>query len=42
MFPKVILKKGKEKSIQRRHPWIFSGAVYGVTQELNDGEMVEA
>jgi len=30
MFPKVILKKGKEKSIQRRHPWIFSGAVYGV------------
>lgn len=41
MFPKVILKKGKEKSIQRRHPWIFSGAVYGVTQELNDGEMVD-
>ena len=40
-FPKVILKKGKEKSIQRRHPWIFSGAVYGVTQELNDGEMVD-
>ena len=41
MFPKVILKKGKEKSIQRRHPWVFSGAVYGVTQELNDGEMVD-
>ena len=41
MFPKVILKKGKEKSILRRHPWIFSGAVYGVTQELNDGEMVD-
>lgn len=41
MFPKVILKKDKEKSIQRRHPWVFSGAVYGVTQELNDGEMVD-
>lgn len=41
MRAKVILKKGKEKSIQRRHPWIFSGAVYGVTQELNDGEMVD-
>ena len=40
-FPKVILKKGKEKSIQRRHPWVFSGAVYAVTQELNDGEMVD-
>ena len=41
MRAKVILKSGKEKSIQRRHPWVFSGAVYGVTQELNDGEMVD-
>ncbi|POS03149.1 23S rRNA (cytosine1962-C5)-methyltransferase [Flavobacterium croceum DSM 17960] len=41
MFSKIILKKGKEKSIQRKHPWVFSGAVYGVTQELNDGELVD-
>lgn len=41
MFPKVILKSGKEKSIQRLHPWIFSGAVYGVSREINDGEMVD-
>ncbi|RXR20890.1 class I SAM-dependent rRNA methyltransferase [Flavobacterium amnicola] len=40
-YPKVILKAGKEKSIQRRHPWVFSGAVYGVTQEIIDGEMVD-
>ncbi|OWP77329.1 class I SAM-dependent rRNA methyltransferase [Flavobacterium oreochromis] len=40
-FPKVILKQGKEKSILRRHPWVFSGAVYGVSQEISDGEMVE-
>ena len=40
-FPTVILKAGKEKSIQRRHPWIFSGAVYGVSREINDGEMVD-
>ncbi|WP_313806113.1 class I SAM-dependent rRNA methyltransferase [Flavobacterium sp.] len=40
-YPKVILKPGKEKSVQRRHPWVFSGAVYGVSQELNDGEMVD-
>jgi 23S rRNA (cytosine1962-C5)-methyltransferase len=40
-YPKVILKSGKEKSIQRRHPWIFSGAVYGVSREINDGEMVD-
>ncbi|MFN3695054.1 MAG: hypothetical protein ACK4UV_08595, partial [Ignavibacterium sp.] len=23
----VILKKGKERIIQSKHPWIFSGAV---------------
>lgn len=40
-LPKVILKSGKEKSIQRRHPWIFSGAVYGVSREIYDGEMVD-
>lgn len=40
-FPKVILKSGKEKSIQRLHPWVFSGAVFGVSREINDGEMVE-
>ncbi|MBI2870154.1 MAG: class I SAM-dependent rRNA methyltransferase [Candidatus Omnitrophica bacterium] len=27
MYPIVLLKKGREKSIARRHPWIFSGAV---------------
>lgn len=40
-FSKVILKQGKEKSILRRHPWVFSGAVYGVSKELYDGEMVD-
>ena len=23
----LILKKGRERSVKRRHPWIFSGAV---------------
>ena len=27
MSKRVILKAGKEKSLKRRHPWIFSGAV---------------
>ncbi|NHN26948.1 class I SAM-dependent rRNA methyltransferase [Flavobacterium jejuense] len=40
-YPKVILKQGKEKSILRRHPWVFSGAVYGVSREIEDGEMVD-
>jgi 23S rRNA (cytosine1962-C5)-methyltransferase len=25
--PGIILKAGREKSLQRRHPWIFSGAI---------------
>jgi 23S rRNA (cytosine1962-C5)-methyltransferase len=25
--PAIILKTGREKSLQRRHPWIFSGAI---------------
>ncbi len=41
MRAKVILKSGKEKSILRRHPWVFSGAVYGVSREIKDGEMVD-
>ncbi len=24
----IILKKGKEKSLKRYHPWVFSGAIY--------------
>ncbi len=40
-FEKVILKQGKEKSVLRKHPWIFSGAVYGVSSELEDGQMVD-
>ncbi len=24
---KLVLKPGREKSLKRRHPWVFSGAV---------------
>ena len=24
----IILKQGREKSLLRRHPWIFSGAIH--------------
>jgi len=41
LWPKVILKKGKEKSVLRQHPWVFSGAVYGVTESLSDGAWVQ-
>lgn len=38
---KVILKKGKEASLERFHPWVFSGAVAKMTGEPEEGEVVE-
>ena len=37
----VILKEGREKSVLRRHPWIFSGAIREVTGNPEAGETVE-
>jgi 23S rRNA (cytosine1962-C5)-methyltransferase len=38
---KIVLKKGKEISIERFHPWIFSGAIQKKEGELADGSWVE-
>jgi len=38
---KITLKKGKEFSIQRFHPWIFSGAIQKTEGPLQDGCWVE-
>lgn len=37
----VILKPGREKSLLRRHPWIFSGAVAGIENAGKPGETVD-
>lgn len=37
---KVILKKGKEISIRRFHPWIFSGAIHKTEGSITDGSWV--
>jgi 23S rRNA (cytosine1962-C5)-methyltransferase len=37
----VILKSGREKSLLRRHPWVFSGAVEKVEGDPGPGETVE-
>ncbi|MCQ2285973.1 MAG: class I SAM-dependent rRNA methyltransferase [Bacteroidales bacterium] len=41
MFKQIILHKGKERSLQRFHPWIFSGAVAKKSDGLFDGDIVE-
>jgi 23S rRNA (cytosine1962-C5)-methyltransferase len=41
-LPKIIIKKGKEISILRKHPWVFSGAIAKIENEIiQDGEIVE-
>jgi len=37
----IHLKKGREKSLKRRHPWIFSGAIEKVTGKPAAGDTVE-
>jgi len=36
----IILKKGKEKSLLRRHNWVFSGAIAKTSEDLKNGELV--
>src|ERR1700755_1482456 len=36
----VILKKGKEKAVLQRHPWLFSGAIEKVKGKPANGEIV--
>ncbi|MDE6417455.1 MAG: class I SAM-dependent rRNA methyltransferase, partial [Duncaniella sp.] len=37
----IILKRGKEESLQRFHPWIFSGAIASKPDDLVEGDTVE-
>jgi 23S rRNA (cytosine1962-C5)-methyltransferase len=36
----VILKKGKEESMERFHPWVFSGAIERIEGKLEEGDLV--
>ena len=36
----VILKRGKEESLQRFHPWIFSGAIQRIEGKPEEGDVV--
>jgi len=39
-YPKVILKSGKDQSVRRYHPWIFSGAIKKIIGHVNEGDLV--
>jgi len=40
-YKRVTLKPGKEYALQRFHPWVFSGAVKSVPDDIREGEVVE-
>ena len=37
---KIILKKGREDSLLRFHPWVFSGAIAQIVGEPSEGDIV--
>ncbi|WP_298452327.1 class I SAM-dependent rRNA methyltransferase [uncultured Prevotella sp.] len=40
MYKNIYLKKGKEESLKRFHPWVFSGAIAHMDTEIDEGDIV--
>lgn len=40
MYKNIYLKKGKEESLKRFHPWVFSGAIARVDDGIGEGDIV--
>ncbi len=40
-YKKVYLKPGKEESLKRFHPWVFSGAIRHMEEKPEEGELVD-
>ena len=40
-YKKIYLKKGKEESLKRFHPWVFSGAIHHADPGIAEGEVVQ-
>ncbi len=38
---KIVLKSGKDQSLRRRHPWVFSGAIKKIYGTPVEGDLVE-
>lgn len=39
-YPAIRLRRGKEESLQRFHPWVFSGAIADMPKTLEEGDVV--
>lgn len=40
-YETLSLSKGKDRALERKHPWIFSGAFKQIPSQLKDGELVK-
>ena len=40
-YKKIYLKRGKEESLLRFHPWVFSGAIQQMDEGIEEGETVQ-
>lgn len=40
-YPIIQLKKGKERSLLQKHPWVFSGAIANESANVNNGDVVQ-
>ena len=40
MYKSIYIKKGKEEALNRFHPWIFSGAINHIDDNIEEGELV--
>lgn len=40
-LPKIVLKSGKDQSLMRFHPWVFSGAIKKVYGDVKEGDWVD-
>ena len=40
MYKEIRLKRGKEESLRRFHPWVFSGAIQSMDGGIEEGEVV--
>ena len=37
----ILLKQGRDHSVKRFHPWVFSGAIQSILGEVKEGDWVE-
>lgn len=40
MYKQIQLRKGKDESLRRFHPWVFSGAILRMDDGIEEGEVV--